>query len=340
LKVSVSLALVAGLFVAIGLVVWHGAGAVVAAALTVGYGIIAVAASHLLATALAAAGWRALLGPESSAGLGHVAVMRWIRESVNTLLPVAQLGGDIVGARLLIHAGFSGKAAGASVIADKTLEVFAQLFVAAAGLVLLLGNGERQVIIGVLTGLAVMLPLLVGFLLAQRWGLLRLIERLLVRIAGPKRAAAIDFRGLHEAAWTMYRHRARCGGALLLHAIAWASDGIEIWLILYFMGQPISPADAFALEALGQAVRSAAFAIPGALGAQEAGYMALAQAVGLPPQTGLALSLVKRARQLILGVPALLVWQWLEARNRGRGDIAGHDPPAADRGSCAFRDGR
>jgi putative membrane protein len=331
LKFSVSLALVAGLFVATGLVLWQGAGAVAAGALAVGYGIVAVALSHLLPTALAAAGWRALLGPESPAGFGPVAAARWIRESVNTLLPVAQLGGDIVGARLLIRAGLSGKAAGASVIADKTLEVFSQLFVAAAGLVLLLGHGQGQILVGVLTGLAATLPLLIGFVLAQRWGLLRLIERLLVRIAGRKRAAAIDFHGLHEAAWTLYRHRARCGASLLLHALAWASDGIEIWLILYFMGQPIAPADAFALEALGQAVRSAAFAIPGALGAQEAGYMALAQAVGLSPQTGLALSLVKRARQLILGVPALLVWQWLEARNRGRGDVPLPSPPECEK---------
>ena len=60
------------------------------------------------------------------------------------------------------------------------------------------------------------------------------------------------------------------------------------------------------LESVGQAIRGAAFAIPGALGVQEGGYLLLASAVGLPSETGLALALAKRARELLLGVPGLL----------------------------------
>ena len=60
------------------------------------------------------------------------------------------------------------------------------------------------------------------------------------------------------------------------------------------------------MESLGQAIRGAAFAIPGALGVQEGGYLLLAPLVGLPPDAGLALSLAKRARELLLGLPGLL----------------------------------
>ena len=60
------------------------------------------------------------------------------------------------------------------------------------------------------------------------------------------------------------------------------------------------------------AVRGAAFAIPGALGAQEGGLVLLCAAFGIPPEQAIALSLVKRAADLVLGVPGLLGWQLLE----------------------------
>ena len=55
-----------------------------------------------------------------------------------------------------------------------------------------------------------------------------------------------------------------------------------------------------------QAIRGAAFAVPGALGVQEGGYVLLASLVGLPSHAGLALSLGKRTREILLGLPGLL----------------------------------
>jgi hypothetical protein len=68
----------------------------------------------------------------------------------------------------------------------------------------------------------------------------------------------------------------------------------------------VSWVNALLLESLGQAIRGAAFAVPGALGVQEGGYLLLAPLVGLPPDMALALSLAKRAREIILGLPGLL----------------------------------
>jgi len=63
---------------------------------------------------------------------------------------------------------------------------------------------------------------------------------------------------------------------------------------------------ALLLESLGQAIRGAGFAIPGALGIQEGGYLLLAPVVGLQPGAAIALSLAKRSRELLLGLPGLL----------------------------------
>ncbi len=83
----------------------------------------------------------------------------------------------------------------------------------------------------------------------------------------------------------------------------------EVWLALSFLGHPVSLLSAMMLESLGQAVRAGAFAVPGALGVQEGGYVMLGRVLGLGPETALALSLAKRVRELLLGIPGLIAWQ-------------------------------
>jgi hypothetical protein len=66
-------------------------------------------------------------------------------------------------------------------------------------------------------------------------------------------------------------------------------------------------------------LRSIAAPVPAAIGVQEWGYAMLAPLFGLPAEMGLAVSLLKRAREIVLGVPALLYWQSIEGRAAMRG---------------------
>jgi hypothetical protein len=78
------------------------------------------------------------------------------------------------------------------------------------------------------------------------------------------------------------------------------------------MGYPVTVSEAVIIESLTQAVRGAAFAVPGALGAQEGGLIVLCAIFDVPPEAALALSLVKRIPDLVLGIPGLLAWQAIE----------------------------
>ena len=80
--------------------------------------------------------------------------------------------------------------------------------------------------------------------------------------------------------------------ALGLHVVAWMVGAIEIWVALRWMGKPVDPGGAIILESLGQALRSAAFLVPSAVGVQEASFIALGQFLGLGAESMLALSLV------------------------------------------------
>jgi uncharacterized membrane protein YbhN (UPF0104 family) len=105
-------------------------------------------------------------------------------------------------------------------------------------------------------------------------------------------------------------------GALLragaCHLLAWLLGAAETWLVLAAIGHPAGLGPALVLESLGMAARSAGFVVPGALGVQEGGFLLVGGLVGVPAEAAIALCVVKRARELLAGLPGLLAWQWAE----------------------------
>jgi hypothetical protein len=94
------------------------------------------------------------------------------------------------------------------------------------------------------------------------------------------------------------------------------------------MGSDLDFGAALAIESLLCAVRSAAFVVPSAVGVQELTYAMLVPLFGLPPSVGVAVSLVKRGRDILIGVPALIAWQLLEGRRLA---LKGRAPPLGDK---------
>ena len=88
----------------------------------------------------------------------------------------------------------------------------------------------------------------------------------------------------------------------------------ETWLILRWLGHPVSAGAAIALESLTQAARSIFFVIPAGLGVQEIGLIGLGRIIGINAEVAISLSLAKRLREVLFGLPALIVWQWLETQ--------------------------
>jgi uncharacterized membrane protein YbhN (UPF0104 family) len=87
-----------------------------------------------------------------------------------------------------------------------------------------------------------------------------------------------------------------------------------VWLSVRLIGGHISIFSAIAIEALLAGLRSVTVFIPSAIGVQEAGYAGLMPLFGLGPDIGLAVSLLRRGRDIVIGVPVLLLWQAMEGR--------------------------
>lgn len=303
--------LVVGLALFTTLLAWHGASEVAAALRTAGFGLLVVAAFHVLPMLGDAIGWRRLLPGELRPPVRTVLRARWIGESVNGLLPVLQVGGNIVKAGLLARTGVGGAVAGATVVVDVTLVMLTQVVFTVVGLgLLVLDIGGHPLALPVAVGVVIMGSILAAFYAAQRQGVFGALAQLLVRLGRGRWAALVTGGDAIDASvGVLYRQRRTIAAASAWHLLSWLLGTGEVWLVLWFIGQPVGLAEAIMLESLGQAVRAGAFAVPGALGVQEGGYVMLGRVVGLGPDTALALSLAKRVRELVLGVPGLIAWQ-------------------------------
>ena len=304
-----------GGFAVIALVAFFGAQTIGADVLRAGWAVPLTTALLFLQLWLSAVAWRLSVG-SGRPRLGRWFRIRWIREAVNSMLPVAQLGGNVVGIRLLMHRGVPGPLAGAGTTLDLTIEATTQLLFTLAGFILLATIGPDDgwmawVQGGLITGVLG----IGGFIIAQRAGLMRLIEGaagLLQRWFPNLPVQAV--RGLHAELMRLQSNHLSIAKAVSLHLLAWLLGTFETWLALYAMGVPVGWEVAFVIESLGQAARSAGFVVPGALGVQEAGFILVCGLFGIHPDNAIALSMVKRARELAVGLPGLVAWQWSEGK--------------------------
>lgn len=310
----VSLTLGFALFVA--LLIWQGTGSVMSTLAGAGWGLLPIAAFHLVPLVLDAAAIQVLVA--KSCSLRRATLTRWVGESVNSLLPAGQIGGPIAMVRQMKQNGMAGREAAAGITVSTTLQAVAQIVFALLGLAVFGIGATRGTGDGLwmpmLLATGLISVLLYGFYVAQRRGIFGWAFRTLSKMSSKRdwsslldRADAVD-----EIVLRMYGQRRQVIASFLLSLVGWIVGTVEVWLICHFMGFPVSWVDALLLESLGQAIRGAAFFVPGSLGVQEGGYLLLAPLVGLPADAALALSLAKRTRELLLGVPGLVYLHFSE----------------------------
>jgi len=112
----------------------------------------------------------------------------------------------------------------------------------------------------------------------------------------------------------LYAAPAKLGRAFACHLISWLLGGFEVMLALHLVGVSVDFHEGLIIESLGQAFRAVGFAVPGALGVQEGGFIIACGLFGISPQAAIELSLLKRIREVALGIPALIAWHVIETR--------------------------
>lgn len=281
----------------------------------VGWGIVPVVLFHAVPILLDVLAWR-LLFLGTTPPVVTLFGARWIGEAVNNLLPVLQIGGELVRVRLAAIAGVRTPDATASVLADVTLGAFTQILFAIAGAVVLMASYDADSAFPVLVGLFLFGLGILAFYRLQRGRILPMVWRRIRRFPlVPAWVARLgDLAPLYQILDAIYANRKIVARSCLWRLAGWVAGAGEIFLSLHFLGHPARWTEAFVLESLTQAGRSAAFAIPGGLGAQELSFLAVGVLLGFDPSTCLALGLIRRGRDIALGMPAFAAYWLVEAR--------------------------
>jgi putative membrane protein len=265
---------------------------------------------------LYAVGWYLLLrpyDPSRAAGFGYVLWVTTVREAIDRLLPVATVGGSVAGVRLMSWRGIGKVPATATVVVEILLTLSVLYAFTALGLVLLANRGAgdsyQRLLVGFLCSLPV--PIVTAALLSYGSVFGRL-QRVLSRVAGVGVLVESAAKALDDELHACLRR----GGTLLvvgsLQLIAWISGAFEVWFVLRIFGHPVGVSAALILESTMQALRHLAFLVPAGIGVQEASLVMFGHLLGISSEQALGVSMAKRIREVLCGLPPLLSWQWLE----------------------------
>jgi putative membrane protein len=311
-----ALALV-GLAAITGLVIYYGAADVLRALTSVSAGGFALYITAQLGIILGLGlCWRMLLRSRQHGSYWLCVWGRAVRDSTGEFLPFSQVGGFVVGARVITMGGVSMSDAIASTLGDVTTEFLAQLVFIGIGLAILAQKAPgSDLLMPIAIGLCVAVVLGVGLILAQRGSGTKIFRALAVRIAGATGEGAVaNADKLQAALDVMYAERDRLALSAFFHLCCWFGTATASYVGFHALGVPLTFVDAICIEAMLHAIMAFAFFIPGRVGIQEAAYALLGGVFGIPPDISLSLSLLRRARDFVIAVPVLIAWQGLEAK--------------------------
>lgn len=250
-------------------------------------------------------GWQLTLSPTAGSRVRWRELF-WTRlagEAVNYVTPTAWIGGEPVKAVLLSKRYGIPMADGMAsvVIAKTTFSLSMFLFIVTGIVVTLL---TQRIHSSLFTWVWVTLPVL-GVLL----GLFMLVQFLRPFQKGASllspilpqwlKKLAARVQGWDETLVSFYRKSPKAVfWSLGFHFLGWMAGVVEVFLILRFLQIPVSLATAWSVEALWILLKTSAFLIPASLGASEGFLLMICVGLGINAVSGLALGLVRRAREL------------------------------------------
>ena len=317
--------LLLGLILFTLLIVWQGINDILHLLLTSGWYLLLLPLVWTPNLFAAAISWRLLFPRTRTPPYRQILTALWMGRAINTLLPVATIGGEIAKARLITLWGARGIDATASVLVDKTVQALALVpwgMIGAISVVYLAVANElvKSILIALsLLGLGIL-----GFILVQRAGMFGFMARSVNAFIRSEKWGEIT-NNAHEVdrvVKKLYQDRSRFAFSVFWRTLGLALQTSEVWLACYLLGHPVSLIEALMLKSLTSIMSDIAFFIPNAYGIQEGGYVMLGVLLGLTPDFSLAVSLATRIRELMVDLPGILVWQHIEGKlllNRHRG---------------------
>ena len=317
MRIASYIGLIVGLGIFISLVIWQGLGDLADLLLASGWPLLFVPAIWFPTVLMNARCWQVLFVPSHGPTFRQAFHAQWMGRAVNTLLPVASIGGEIVKARALILWGIDAKHASASAVVDKTVQALTMIVWGMVGVCILASTSlDNELAYYSALGLAILGAGIAGFLVIQRAGLFSIMVRSAQKVTGSDKLGQLvgTAEAVDEVVRTLYRDRARVFRATSWRLTALVLQTGEVWLAATLLGFPIGVLEALMVKSLSSTLSDAAFVVPNSYGIQEGAFIVLGALVGLGPDAALAISLAIRIREVLIDVPGLILWQHAEGR--------------------------
>ena len=282
---------------------------------TLPFALVISALAHAPQILFTAWAWLVLLPPENRPPLRRMLLLRWYREGADALLPAGAVVGQAAITRLMIRDGMPADLAAGTATIGISLEAISQMLFTILGLGMFLAIRGDADVTGFLIGIAAAGVMAVALILVQRPPALNVLRRLLQRLARRWPRLEPAWLDRYQAALLrLHADRRALALALLLHVGCWMMGAIEMMLVLWLIGHPITFAEALVIEAFAQVLRNAGFLLPGAAGIQEGAIIAGALLVGVPVSAAITAALVRRTREVLIGGAGLFAWRRDEMR--------------------------
>jgi putative membrane protein len=266
-------------------------------------------------------GWRLLFGNHTPPCFYDALISTWIGRSVNNLLPVASIGGEMVKARLLHQWGISGLDAIASVMVDKISQALSLALwgMVGVGTLLMLSTDTRLAMYATL-GFAVLTLCVVSFAFLQKKGFFSIMAKLGGMFSDSEtwNEFSINAEQIDHRIREIYRNKAKVITAIGLRTFSLAFQTIELWLACYLLNHPIGLVEVIMLKSLTMTFSEIAFIIPNGYGIQEGAFILIGGILGIPPDIALVLSIAIRIHDFIFDPAGLIALHHLEHKNLER----------------------
>ena len=306
-----------GLFVLGLLILWQGFDEIIELLSKSGFLLLTLPIVWLPSLIAAVISWYYLFPKKVIPPFNELFISLWIGRAINTILPVATIGGEIAKARLLILWGRPAVNVCASVLVDKTVQALALIPWAIIGTALLISLAiDTKLAIAIILGILLLSIGIIGFIVVQRAGIFSFFARMIGKFNNSSSWEGITLKAndVDILVKDIYNNKKR-----FIISISWRTLGLilqttEVWLACYLLGHPISIIEALMLKSLTSIITDLAFIIPNGYGIQEGGYLILGGLIGLTPEFSLAVSLATRIREVIIDLPGLFCWQYIEMK--------------------------
>ncbi len=255
---------------------------------------------------------------EGKASFKDLFIIRLAGESVNSIIPSANFAGEPVKAYFLKRHNISMLDGMASVVISKTMMTITQIVFVMIGVLFFLYklNVSSTRLIASIAIILLGIPVIIFIIFIQKHGLfaflLKLLRILRIRIRYIEEREA-RLRELDKNIYQYYIHnKKKAFYAFVCFFLGWLAGVIEAFLILYFLNIPIDIVSAYIIESLATVAKGITSFIPGSVGGQEGGIIAIFMSLKLGASIALTFGILKRFRELLFIGAGLFVLSKLE----------------------------